>query len=292
MHATLSIVALGLAGAVAVVVAGFLVPFPGFPPPASRAPGVAHLPIPVDVPAPVERYLRAVSLDGITLPHATSFAYRGTGSARPFGVWLPLRHRAIVVPGSLLLREMAFPWYGVTLLHVTDSFERGRGATVLRGVLNAETRGPRTDQGAFLALAAESILVPSSEALGGRWQALGSDAARLVVPFRGGEESLTVSFDPGSGLPRTIRAERYKGEDGPKVGWRIELGGWREGEELRFPTRFEVVWEDTGQAWSRWLVAELTLNVGLPTHQPAPRAVADVAAVEPAVMARAADPAV
>ena len=268
---TLVTVLSALAAVALVVWLGFQIPFPTFTPPAGVASTPGTVAIPTDLPGPVVRYLRAVAGDRPFLPRADSFAYWGHGTARPFGVWLPLRHRATIVPGSLMLREMDFPWYRVTLLHVVDAYRDGAGSTVIAGLLNQETRGPHTDQGAFLALAAESVMVPSADALGGRWEPVDDHSARLVVPFEGSEEQLLVAFDPATGLPARITAQRFQREDGPKIGWHIDLSRYREMAGLHVPTHFEVVWEDVGRPWSTWDVEGLALNVGVPSQEPEAR---------------------
>ncbi len=264
MLEALGVLGIVLLAIVGVVWLGFAVPYPNFPPLAGETLQGERMLVPRGLPAPVERYLRAVSLDGETLPRLHSASYWGRASARPFGVWLPVRHRVVVVPGRWFTREMEFPWYGVTLLRVLDSYRNGAGETRLRGLINDSTTGPHTDQGAYLALASESIMLPSVEALQGRWEAIDEHSARLSLPYGEGGESLVVSFDPASGLPTRIHAMRYKAETGPKVGWHIDVSAYRELAGLRVPTHFEVVWEDVDRAWSTWDVEGLELNVGVP----------------------------
>jgi hypothetical protein len=243
----------------AVVWAGFLVPVRPFPPPEDSP--VEWVPIPDDVPGPVHRYLRAVSPDGESIPEVARIEYGGTGSARPFGVWLPIRHYATIVPGASMERVMEFPWFGAKLIHAEDTYRGGAGATALSGLVNGVTEGPDTDQGAFLALAAESVLVPSWTAFGGAWDALDEHRARLTFPFRDGHESLVVAFDPDTGLPARIEADRYKSEDGPKTRWAIELREYRRSVQgLSVPGEFAVRWEDEDGPWSRWAVDRLVVS--------------------------------
>lgn len=257
---TLAVVLLALA---AVVWLGFRMPFGSFePPPAGAAP--ERYPIPAGQPAPVAAYLRAVSTDGATLPRIASAVYWGYGSARPFGVWLPLRHKAVIVPGTTMERTMEFPWYGITLLHVEDTYRDGTGATTLRGLLRQRTTGPHTDQAAFLALASESIMMPSADALGGRWDAIDTHTARLRFPYRNAEEALVVTFDPSTGLPQRISAQRYKTEAGSKVPWHIDVSDWAVLDGLRIPTRFEVTWGDESGPWSRWTIEGVALGASPP----------------------------
>lgn len=265
MLETLGIAAIVAVALVGVVWLGFQVPFPDFPSVAGDAVPSPTYAVPTDLPPPVERWLRAVSLDGETLPRIVNATYLGHARARPFGVWLPVRHRVVVTPGRWFTREMEFPWYGLPLIRALDSYRGGVGETRLRGIVNAVTRGPHTDQGAYLALASESILLPSVEALQGRWEEVDDTTARLHLPFRQGEELLEVRFDPATGLASEIRAQRYQDEGGPKVGWRVVLSGYRELAGLRVATRVAVVWEDAGQPWSVWRIDRLALNVGVPT---------------------------
>lgn len=249
----------------AVVGAGFLVPVR--PLPATRpAVDPERVPIPSELPAPVERYLRAVSPDGRTLPLVEAFEARGTAWARPFGLWLPVRHRAFIVPGQTMFRVMDFPWYGFRMLHVEDTFLNGVGMTAISGLIRGRTTGPHTDQGAFLALAAESITVPSASALGGTWEPVDEARARLVFTYRGEREALLVTFDPGTGLPLHIDAQRYQDEAGEKIGWRIDLLEYGERSGLLVPVSFEITWENATGPWSRWQIDDVVFTV----PQPAP----------------------
>lgn len=242
---------------------GFLVPGSAFPPP-DEAP-VSWQPVPERLPEPVERYVRAVSPDGDRLPVVRTLSYSGIGSARPFGIWLPVRHHATVVPGRSMDRVMEFPWFGTTLIRAEDTYIDGAGRTALSGVVKGVTEGPRTDQGAYLALAAESILVPSWQALGGTWEAVDAHRARLAFPYGEGTESLLVSFDAESGLPVRIEADRFKSEDGPKTRWAIELGSYRDTRQgLRVPSSFEVAWADESGPWSRWTIDRLVVSSAAP----------------------------
>jgi hypothetical protein len=159
-----------------------------------------------------------------------------------------------------MFRTMEFPCYGATLLHVEDTYMDGRGKTAISGLVQDEVTGPRTDQGAFLALASESVMLPSADQLHASWVAAGEHRARMDIPYRGGTEHLWVTFDPDTGLPTRIEAERFKGEDGEKMGWRIELGRYRTLGGLRVPSSFEVSWADESGPWSKWTIDELVLD--------------------------------
>lgn len=254
----------GIVIAIALVVwVGFLVPRRPFPPPGEAR--VSWEPIPEGLPEPVARYARAVSPDGERLPVVGSIAYTGAGSARPFGVWLPIRHRATIVPGRSMERVMEFPWFGASLIRAEDTYREGAGRTKLTGVVQGVTEGPSTDQGAYLALVAESILVPSWQALGGTWEVADRHSARLTFPYGDGAEHLLVSFDPETGLPVRIEGDRYKAEDGPKTRWSIELGPYRATEhDLRVPSSFEVAWGDEAGPWSRWTIDRLVVSSTAP----------------------------
>ena len=245
------------------VLMGFLVPVRPFPPP-EDAP-VTWQPIPADLPEPVGRFARAMSPDGERLPVVGSISYSGTGSARPFGVWLPIRHTATIVPGRSMDRVMEFPWFSATLIRAEDTYRDGAGRTTVSGLVQGVTEGPSTDQGAYLALAAESILVPSWQALAGAWEGVDVRRARLAFPYEGGTEHLLVTFDAETAFPTRIQADRFKSEEGPKTGWTIELGPYRStAQGLHAPSSFEVAGDDETGPWSRWTVDRMVVASAAP----------------------------
>lgn len=256
-----ALTALGLGGFLWL---GFQLPVRPFAAPAAARQARATRPIPAGLPAPVEAYLRTASVDGETLPSFRTATYWGRGRMRPAGLWFPMRHKVSFVPGASFVREMEIPWYGIPVIRGRDTFLAGAGRTEISGLVRQETHGPHTDQAAFLALASESILLPSTDALQGRWEALDAHTARLRVPYRGGEEQLVVAFDPLTHLPARITADRYKTEDGAKVPWRIDLSDWAVLDGVRVATRFAVAWGDEAGPWSHWSIEGLVLDAGTP----------------------------
>jgi ABC-type transport system involved in cytochrome bd biosynthesis fused ATPase/permease subunit len=55
-----------------------------------------------------------------------------------------------------------------------------------------------------------------------RWEPIGANTARLVLPFGEEEDSLRVEFDPRTGLMTQMSGMRYRGGEERKTPWRGE----------------------------------------------------------------------
>ena len=111
-----------------------------------------------------------------------------------------------------------------------------------------------------------------------RWEAIDDTTARLVVPFDcpfdlaqgkaqdrpfGEEEdTFTVTFDPQTGLIRTMEAMRYReATDETKIPWRNEPLGWQTFHGVMIPSPAAVTWLDEGTPWAVWTIEDVAYNV-------------------------------
>jgi hypothetical protein len=82
--------------------------------------------------------------------------------------------------------------------------------------------------------------------------ASGRDLGRLIVPFGDVTETLTVAFDPATGLLARMESLRFRDEtDAPKVRWTNDAHGWDELDGVSVPLRTSVTWADEGTPWAR-----------------------------------------
>jgi hypothetical protein len=222
---------------------------------------VATLPLPVGLPAPVERFYRA--LYGDEVPVITTAVVSGRGRMRVNGITFPARFRFSHVAGHGYRHYIEVTGFGRRLLAVNEWFLDGGARLELPfGVM----QGPKVDQGANLALWAEAGWFPSLWLTDPRvrWEPVGADSARLLVPFGDVTEELTVTFDRATGLLQRMESMRFKGEEAAtRTGWSNEALGWAELDGLTVPMTTTVTWADEGTPWARLCTEAVLLNADL-----------------------------
>ena len=225
------------------------------------------------LPEPVRRFADLVHPGGAPENDTVLLEGHGRFRQRPLP-WLPMRVRVHVVPGHARVMDILVTIGPLTLLRVLDAFVDGRGITKAIGSADV---GPKIDQGAFHALVIETMLYPWAwSRLDARWEPHGETAARLLVPFAGGTEEATVSFDPESALPASYEVPRYKGT-GPKVDWRVDLLEWRRFGPVWSPGRTIVTWADEPGPWFDMRVGRALVDVDVSDALNRARAALDAA---------------
>jgi hypothetical protein len=132
------------------------------------------VPLPADLPAPVERFYRQVY--GDEMPLIETAVITGRGWIRPVGnLTFPARFRFTHQAGQNYRHYMEATFFGLPILKVNEHFLDGRGRLELPfGVVENE---PKVDQGgqpgsmSRVGLAAISLCDRSPRSLaGGRWE--------------------------------------------------------------------------------------------------------------------------
>jgi hypothetical protein len=259
-----------LAGLAGLGIAGMQVPPPAFPPIPSAPGGFRTVPIPGGLPAPVDRYLRAIG-DGRSLPLLDSFVMWGRMRMKR-GMWMHGRWRAYHIPGQHFHRPLEITWFGLPFLRGTDQSIDGQG-TMMVG--DERTMDDETSQGAmailWLEAACSAGLYVTDRRL--RWEALDEHKARMVYPTLQGEDLLVYDFDPETGLPARVSTMRYKRAGEPKYPWHSDLTEWRHFETGLAPAKISVTWEDEGEPWSYWATEGIATNVDVSPQIEAGRAI-------------------
>lgn len=221
-------------------------------------------PVPDGLPAPVERFYRAVY--GDRLPVVDTAVITGRGTMRIAGITFPARYRFSHVTGQAYRHYIELTVFGARLTAVDEWFVDGHARLELPfGV----SEGPNVDQGANLALWAETVWMPSVWVTDprARWEAVDDTSARLTVPFGDDHETFSVHFDPDTGLLARMESLRFKGaEDRTKTGWVNEALEWGQVDGHAVPLRAAVTWTDEGSAWANLRTEQVVYNADLDAY--------------------------
>jgi hypothetical protein len=240
-------------------------PFPAYP---QRTPTLNTVELPTDLPSPVARHYKIIIGDQV--PVIKSGVISGRGTLRVFGLRFPSRFRFIHTAGQGYRHYIEATIFGYPVMKVNEWYLDGKACMELPvGVIENE---PKIDMAANLALWGESIWFPSILVTDPRvrWEAVDDTTARLFVPFESAqgsssseeEDTFTVTFDPQTGLIRTLEAMRYReATDEAKIPWRNEPLGWQTLNGVRIPSPASVTWLDEGTPWSVWTVEDVVYNV-------------------------------
>ncbi|WP_296494458.1 DUF6544 family protein, partial [Rhodoferax sp.] len=206
------------------------------------------------LPAPVQRYFRAVLTDGQPIIAAANLEMAGTiNLSATAEQWKPFTSRQRVVtrkPGFLWDAEVAmFPGLPA---HVEDSYIAGHGrliAKVLGLFTVAESQGTgEIARGEFMRYFAESPWYPTAllPSQGVRWQAVDDACANATIVD--GPITLTLLFRfNDAGLIASVRAESRGagvGKDGimEMLPWDCALSGYQRQDGMLIPMIGEAAW--------------------------------------------------
>ncbi len=210
------------------------------------------------LPAPVQRFFRAVLRDGQPMIAAVALSHRGSFNLAAEGAeqWKPFTSAQRVAT-----RRPGFVWDGrVAVLpgvavHVHDAYIGGEGILhpVFLGLITlVDMRGNSPEpggvaQGELMRWLAEAAWYPTAllPSQGVRWRAVDEDAAQATLTDGAVSVTLSFRFNRHSGLIESARAEAR----GRTVGQRVVMTPWEgrwfdaaERDGMRVPMRGEVAW--------------------------------------------------
>jgi len=204
------------------------------------------------LPAPVQRYFRAVLQDGQALIAAATLTLEGRFNMSATGhQWKPFESRQHVVtlrPGFIWdARVTLFPGL---VVRVIDSYIAGQGllrAALLGLFTVADQRGGgEIARGEFMRFFAEAAWVPTAllPSQGVRWEAVDAHSAHATMTD--GELTLTLLFSFNKdGLIESARAKARGatvGKETLMLPWEGRWSDYRPHDGMRVPMKGEAAW--------------------------------------------------
>lgn len=237
-----------------------------FAPIESESRDLGTVPLPTDLPAPVQRFFEIV-FEG-EVPVVKTAVVQGRPRIRKIGLWMPVRYTSYFNAGYDYHRDMEVTWFSIPIGGGYETFANGVASAEIFGQVDSGSES--INQAANLAVWAEGLWSPSVYITDSRvrWEAISDTQARVYVPFGADEDSLLLTFDPETGLLKEYEAMRYKGNDTEKIGWRGIPEKWERFDGILIPSQSSVIWADEGTSWATWTVENVQLNVNVSDKLP------------------------
>ena len=232
-------------------------PFPAF---AQKSAPITTIPLPAGLPAPVERFYRAVY--GEQIPVINSVVMTGKATIRRGGISMPGRFRFTEDAGRGYRHYIEVTWFGLPIMQVNERYLDGIALGELPGGVISE--GAKVDQAANLGMWAEMSWVPAVFLTDPRvrWEPVDDATAILIVPFENDEERFITRFDPQNDMLYMMEVMRYKDQSSPaKTLWITESKIYGKLEGTPLAVQGAATWMDDGKPWAYFTIEELELNV-------------------------------
>lgn len=218
------------------------------------------LPLPDDLPQPVDRFYRLIYGDQI--PMIDIAVLSGRAKLVFNGITFPARFRFTHNAGQDYHHQIELALFGIPILEADESYINSNSRMVLPcGTIENE---PKVDQAANLGLWAETFWFPAVFLTDERaqWESVDATTALLHVPFEDEVETFTVKFDENTGFIRSMEAMRYKEADSSQeIRWLNEVLEWGTISGQEIFTVGSATWEDDGKPWAIFTVEEIAYNI-------------------------------
>lgn len=235
-------------------------PFKSFPQ-ASRE--IETIPLPEGLPAPVERFYRAIYGDQIPVIESVVLTGKATMRPMPIPVSFPARFRFTHIAGQSYRHYIEMGLFGLPLFKVNERYVDGKSLMQIPGIGTVDN-DPNTNQAANLGLWAESVWFPAIFLTDPRveWRPMDDQTAQLIVPFEDTQETFVVRFDPKTSLITYFESMRYKNaESTTKTLWINENRAWTDIDGQLMSKTGAVIWMDDGKPWAIFSIENAVYNV-------------------------------
>ncbi len=234
-----------------------------FPPFPHQADPLSTVPLPGNLPPPVERFYRIVYGDKV--PVINTVVIKGQAVIKILGIKLPARFVFVHRAGWDYRHYIEATWFGIPIMKVNERYVDGKSYFELP--VGTYDNDPSTNQGAVLGLWAEASWFPAIWLTDTRvhWAPVDENSALLYVPFGEREENFVVRFDPATGLLDTMEAMRYRdpGPQAKKILWITQNIPDKNIPGTLLSATGSATWFDQGQPWAVFTLQEVDFNVNL-----------------------------
>ena len=216
------------------------------------------------LPAPVQRYFRAVLKDGQPIVTGVTVQHTGTFNVTAFGsreMWMPFTSEQRVLtnrPGFVWNARMAL-LPGIAI-RVHDAYAAGVGTLhpAMLGLFSLTNQSGTGDiaRGELMRYLMETAWYPTAllPSQGATWSAV--DEASADATMADGDISMTMRFTFGSsGLIESVRADARGAVVGGKVlmlPWEGRMSNYQERAGMRVPLTGEAAWLPPGARKPYW----------------------------------------
>jgi hypothetical protein len=243
---------------------GLLVMPRSFEPYAEKTPELKTVPLPADLPAPVERFYKAVYGDNI--PIIDTVVIKGRAKISPFGVKMPARFIFVHNTGRDYRHYIEATWFGLPIMKVNESYVDGNSHFEIP-LIGALDNDASTSQAANLAVWAEASWFPSIWVTDPRirWEPIDDYTALLFVPYKDQEENFVMRFNPDTGLLDSMEAMRFRdsGDQAKKILWITRSVEGKNIEGTKLSAVGSATWMDQGIPWAIFTLEEVKYNVNV-----------------------------
>jgi hypothetical protein len=234
-----------------------------FPAPTSSGTLDQALAVPEDLPAPILQHFQGSF--GAHVPLTQTAVIWGHARIKRGGLWFPARYQTYYQAGKAFYRAVQLTWFGQPIISGHAALLNDQGELFARGLLSLDERSNEVTQSQALALWAESLYTPSIllDGTAVRWLRRDEDSARLMVPYKDGEETLVWRVDPQTGWVRQVNALRQRYGSSHKVPWRMDYSAWTAYSGVYIPAHMSMAWEDSVGIYAEFETDGAVFNVDI-----------------------------
>jgi hypothetical protein len=237
---------------------GLRVQSPAFPTVDQTRMATSTIPIPTGLPAPVERFARAVY--GDALPQAQTAQISGRASVTVNGITMPARFRFSYDMTRGHYHEIQVTWFALPVMGIHERYLDGHAILDIP-IIGRVENDPPTDAASRQGFWAELLAWAPALVIGDprvRWETIDNSSARMLIPGADVTDAFTVQFDPTTGYIAELRAMRYS-DGGQRRRWQPTALAWRELNGVPTMVRSSITWDDDAP-WVVWDVEDVVFG--------------------------------